>query len=112
MTILPAQDIHAAPERNQNRMLYTRAQAMERMGRTKEAIDIYTRLVTANPTNQIYYLRLAGLLRRLKQFDEYLKIIDLRLKVDPGDINLRLEKAGVLYSLDQENQAKMLWTAS
>lgn len=109
--MLSAQGLRPTQGHNQDQSIFMRAQALERMGRTDEAIQLYTSLMKDNPTNQVYYLRLSELLRHVNRLDDLLILIEERLKYDSKDIDLLLDKAGVLYVQGQKPEASALWSA-
>ncbi len=82
-------------------IIQAKAMALQKLGRTEEAVDEWDRLMAEDPTNADFVFNKALLLDMLERYNEaakvYLKAIDL----NPGDTEARMRASNALLGSQQ-----------
>ena len=88
---------------------YRLAQSYEQGGDFESAVKLYRDLVTADPTNYMFFEGLRRSLLQLKRYDEALGLIKNRLTQNPKDVNLLCLYGSALYQSGNEKDALASW---
>jgi tetratricopeptide (TPR) repeat protein len=96
---------------SQDRVLEQRAATLARLGRTKEAVELYMQALQKNPRNSNLYYRLAELLPGKENAPTLIEIVDALLERQTNNQNLQAEKGRLLYVLGKKAEAKVTWEA-
>lgn len=84
------------------------AQDYERRGNYNTALRIYKRLYTEVPANQLYYEGLKRNMVRMKQFDELIEMINVRISRTNG-VRPNVDLADVYYRKGESERALAIW---
>ncbi len=84
-------------------------QSYEQSGDVQKAKGIYEYLLRIEPTNFQFFDALNRVYVQLKEFDNSIRIIELRLKSYPQDINLKGLLGATYYQKGDETKAFSIW---
>ncbi len=88
---------------------YRLARQFEQLGQYDQAAAIYKSLSENFPKNYTYFEGLRRNLLRAKKYDELVRLIQDRLLVRPGDIQLEAQLGDVYFQMGREQDAYRIW---
>jgi tetratricopeptide (TPR) repeat protein len=88
------------------------AQEFEEAMEWEQAVPLYEDLVSLEPDNFIFLAGLQRVYTQIKEYDKALKIIRIRLILQPKDITLMTALGGLLYDSGNETAADSAWKSA
>jgi tetratricopeptide (TPR) repeat protein len=85
------------------------AQTFEQAGDHERAAALYRELLQKDPANLLFADGLQRALVQLKRYDEAVQLLQQRIAMVPGDVNLRATLAGVYQRSGREQEARAEW---
>lgn len=85
------------------------AQGFEQSGEWERAVSLYEQLLAGDPQNYVLFDGLRRAYTQLKHYDKAINLVQQRLVVQKGDINLLAILGGLYFQSGKQNQADSLW---
>jgi tetratricopeptide (TPR) repeat protein len=82
---------------------------IERRGNAEEARRIYETVLLSDPTNRRAYQQLKNILRRQKDYEATLQLLQRWLANVPGDLSAQIEVGEIYYLSQKEDMAREVW---
>lgn len=82
---------------------------IERRGNAEDARKIYEAILQSDPTNRRAYQQLKNILRRQKNYEATLQLLQRWLANVPGDLSAQIEVGEIYYLSQKEDLARELW---
>ena len=95
---------------SEEKIVEQRANALIRLGRVEEAVDLYLELLYKNPRNSNLYFRVTSLLPGKENASTLLLILDDLLVTQSNNTRLVADRGRLLYLLDRKVEALESWT--
>ena len=74
------------------------AESYEKAGKYEEAARLYEDLYQGQPGNHVYFEGLSRVYLKLKRYNDAISLLQKRLTISPGDVNLRGKLGSVYYN--------------